>query len=80
MMVNGKWYSETETASLIETLQKENEALKSKLNSSNESLKTAIEDLKKYLKLAVEDLSSEAGISFEYEDEVEKLIGGIENG
>ena len=57
-MINGKWYSETETASLIETLQKENA------------------ELKKYLKLAVDDLSSEAGISFEYEGEAEKLIGG----
>lgn len=45
-MINDKWYSEPETASLIETLQKENEALKSKLNSSNELLKTAIEELK----------------------------------
>lgn len=60
MMINGKWYSETETASLIETLQKENA------------------ELKKYLKLAVDDLSSEAGVSFEYADEVERLIGGTE--
>lgn len=60
-MINGKWYSETETASLIETLQKENA------------------ELKKYLKLAVDDLSSEAGVSFEYEDEVERLIGGTDD-
>lgn len=43
----------------------------------NDTLKALdeIEDLKKYLKLAVDDLSSEAGISFEYEDEVEEFIG-----
>lgn len=55
VLPDGKWYSETETASLIETLQKENEALKNKLNGSNELSKTAvgeltIEKLKQYWK------------------------------
>lgn len=46
----------------------------------NDTLKALdeIEDLKKYLKLAVDDLSSEAGMNFEYEDEVDRLIGGTE--